>query len=663
MTVRTVVMTASRIATLVAVVCAGCVNTADDPNSGDKSSELRPVVKTEDAASTGALRTADNPSEYVPFDTFVPPDEQKVLAAARTIIPRFSCQDMTLADALQQLSETAGVAIDIDRRALEEVGIDPSELRLTEELEGRDLRTVLRRLLEPIGLTWTINYGAIWVTTPEVADSRLITRVYDVVDLIQDGDAQVLVDQVQTLVAPITWDTNGGQGAIEIVNYGGIRAMVIGNTMDIHDEVSALLAALRRVRHHGLADEDIPDAVDPALAAEIQQRLMQSSAPDAPPADPARDVLVKNINQFALRLYAQLAKDHDGNLLFSPYSIATALGMIYGGASGETADEIAEAMQWTLSGDKLHAAFQSLDRVRWSAAGAEQGKFLAANRLWGQDGYAFKPAFTDTTLDYYAAKLARVDFNDPTEAARRINVWTSAQTAGLIPESVEPNDLDPMIRFVLANVVYFNYLWMDKFSEAATKPAEFFVAGKRVLVPTMTKKDKQCRYLQTGDGDNWLQILEKPYAGGNMALVVLLPNKKEGALARLEAGLDLKAIDDWNDALHEGEVDVHLPKFKYGQTIDLKVTLEKLGIRRAFDSMQADFSAVSDEESLYVGLARHKALVDVNEHGTEAAAASVLGGYFGGPPLFQANSPFLFYIIDKRTGCILLMGRVVDPRA
>lgn len=652
-----------RISLLAVLVCVGCTQPPSEPETDEAAVDVGGGAKTGNAPSVvAASDLKDGTTRYVPFDPLLTPAEKKIYAARLKIIPQFTCLDEPLGDALRQLRKQVSVEIDADWPVLEEVGIGLDTL-VTVDLTGRNLQTVLHRLLHPLELTWVIQDDAIWVTTRDEAAAHLTARVYDVVDLYEpDYGIDPLIDLITATVSPDSWDEAGGPGALDLMNSRGIRALVVSQTMLVHDEVLALLTGLRHNRHKGLDTLDAPVAADPELVARYQQRMARVLTPDSD-----RDELVRNINQFALKFYSQLAKENDGNLFFSPHNISTAFGMVYGGARGETADEIAKTMQWTLSGEKLHAAFQSLDDVRMLAAGSEPGKLSVANRLWGQNGYPFKPDFTDTTLDFYSAKLARVNFAESAAAARRINAWTNAQTAGLIPTAVDPESLNAGIRFVLTCAVYFNYPWEQEFSKDATRNAPFFIAGKPADVPTMTLPTDPCRYIITGgEKADDLQILEKPYAGGNLALVVLLPKKAEGELEKLEATLDLKSIETWNAAMQPREVDVHMPKFKYRQSFDLLAALSKMGIKRAF-SPEADLSAISDEKPLFLDFATHQAVVDVNEEGTEAAAVTVTGGFGGGPvkqkrpPVFRANHPFIFYILDKRTGCILFMGRLVDP--
>jgi serpin B len=364
-------------------------------------------------------------------------------------------------------------------------------------------------------------------------------------------------------------------------------------------------------------------------------------------------------NHFAWDLYGKVAEQEEGNLFFSPFSISTALAMTYAGAEGETEDQMAEVLHFSLPEEQLHSAYADLVK-RLNTEEEDAGfKLYVANRLWGQEGYAFMPDFLITS-SRYDAKLAEVDFVRTAERSRRtINTWveerTQAKIKNLIPEGV----LDAMTRLVLTNAIYFKGDWTEKFDPELTEEAPFHVSGdEEVAVPLM----HQNASFKFGETEG-IQILELPYGKQDLAMVVLLPEKADG-LAALEGKVSSETMSEWLEKLKPQTVDVFLPRFKLESQFILNEALKSLGMTLAFDQTKADLSGISSSEQLYISAAIHKAFVAVDEEGTEAAAATgiaVGATGFREPPVVRADHPFIFLIRDNRTGAILFMGRLVRP--
>ncbi|QDV35694.1 Serpin (serine protease inhibitor) [Tautonia plasticadhaerens] len=373
--------------------------------------------------------------------------------------------------------------------------------------------------------------------------------------------------------------------------------------------------------------------------------------------------VVEGNTRFALDLYARLGSDRDDNLFFSPGSLSTALAMTYAGAGGQTAGQMAEVLHFRLPPEKLHPAFAAL-QATWDADAEGAGfRLSVANRLWGQRDFDFRDRFLARTREHYGAELARVDFARQAEPARQqINAWVEEQTDGKIADLIPPGVLDAMTRLVLTNAVYFKGDWADPFRKEATQDAPFHVsAGRQVEVPLMHRQGDY-RYW-AGDG---LKALELPYGEGDLAMVVLLTDDIEG-LPGLEGRLTADDLSRWLSGLREREVRVSLPRFTLASQFQLAEVLGAMGMPRAFMPGEADFSGMSSEEELYLSAVVHKAFVDVNEEGTEAAAAT--GVAVGAtsfrvpeePAVFRADHPFLFLIRDNRTGSLLFLGRLANP--
>lgn len=384
-----------------------------------------------------------------------------------------------------------------------------------------------------------------------------------------------------------------------------------------------------------------------------------SRTPKRPPAPKEdTDALVKGNNTFAFDLYGKL-REREGNLFFSPYSISTALAMTYAGARGDTAKEMADTLHLTLDESRLHRAFAAL-RYDLLGGGKKRGYQLSvANALWGQKGYDFLTDFVKLTKDNYGTGLREVDFVRAAEAARKtINDWVEKETKDRIKELLAQGTVGPDTRLVLTNAIYFKGDWASQFKKDATRNQPFHLsADKSTQVPMMSQKGK-FGYLET----DTFQALEMPYVGKDLSMVVLLPKKVDG-LGALEKDLSADRLAGWLGRLREREVQVILPRFRTTSEFALNDVLSELGMKKAFTSA-ADFSGLSGRTDLFISAVVHKAFVDVNEEGTEAAAATAVvsarKGEVGGVR-FRADHPFVFLIRDRRSDSVLFLGRLAQP--
>jgi serpin B len=372
--------------------------------------------------------------------------------------------------------------------------------------------------------------------------------------------------------------------------------------------------------------------------------------------------VVEGNSQFALDLYGEL-KSQPGNLFFSPNSISTALAMTYAGARGQTADQMSRVLHFPAPQDKLPEAFEALRKMFQTEIETRGYHLSVANRLWGQQGYHFLPDFLAVTRDSYHAELAQVDFvRDPEGARDLINQWVEAQTREKIKDLVPSGVLTPVTRLVLTNAIYFKGDWTRPFPKQATREEDFHVSSdKTTRAPLMHKTDD----FRFGALDG-LKILDLPYGKGDVSTIVLLPDQNDG-LTTLEGKLNQKNLTRWLSTLGSRKVEVTMPRFKLTSTFSLSDTLKAIGMSLAFDQDRADFSGMSTQEKLYISAVLHKAFVDFNEEGTEAAAATGVAMTKRAairpvpPAVFRADHPFLFLIVDNRSKSILFMGRVVNP--
>jgi len=375
--------------------------------------------------------------------------------------------------------------------------------------------------------------------------------------------------------------------------------------------------------------------------------------------------LVNGNNMFAFDLYRQVRQGAD-NLFFSPYSISMALAMTYAGARGDTAHEMAGAMQFYLPSDSLHPAFNYVDQQLASRGEGAQGKdekgfrLNVVNAIWGQKDHAFESEYLDVLARNYGAGLRVLDFKTQPEPSRvTINEWVEEQTESRIKDLIPTGAIDSLTRLVLTNAVYFNAAWESQFEESATVPGVFrLIAGRELTVPMM----RQTAYFGYGEGAAFTTV-ELPYDGNELSMVILLPG--EGQFEAFENALDNDVLRDVVGSLQRTRLDLTMPKFKMETSFGLNDALADLGMKAAFDPATADFSGMDGTRDLYITDVIHKAFVEVDESGTEAAAATaVIVGQTSVPPdplVVTIDRPFLFLIRDIETGTILFLGRVMNP--
>lgn len=391
--------------------------------------------------------------------------------------------------------------------------------------------------------------------------------------------------------------------------------------------------------------------------------------------------LVDDSNRFAFDLYSKLAACAEGDLFFSPSSITLALAMTYAGAAGQTLQEMADVLHFSLPQGRLHEAFRTL-QANTRTGGVE---FRIANRLWGQLGYHYRSEFLQMTERCYGAKLTEMDFQRAAEAARQqINTWVEDQTVQKIKNLIPAGALGDMTRLVLTNAIYFLGSWESEFDEADTMPAPFWESqGNSRVVPMMRQRgyfsyaeDESCQFLELPyrqqqfefchSDEGTIEISEISSGGSDFAMCIILPKSLEG-LNEVEARLSSTFMQNCA-SLRSTRVEVHLPRFGIESMCLLEDVLTQMGMRQAFSAEDANFLQMSDNpEGLYVGSVIHKAFVEVNEKGTEAAAATGIVMAAGcimdepEPKLVRVDHPFLFLIRDRQTGLIHFIGRVVTP--
>ncbi len=364
---------------------------------------------------------------------------------------------------------------------------------------------------------------------------------------------------------------------------------------------------------------------------------------------------------FAWSIYGELSKQ-PGNLFFSPFSIESALGMTYAGARGETAKQMHDVLHVGVDDATFHAQLGGLARDLSGDKGRGYTLYVA-NRQFGQEGYAFHQDYTDLLKADYGAELQPVDFaGDPEGARKQVNGWVDNVTHGTIPSLMPPSSIQSTTVLVLANAIYFKAAWTKSFDSKLTQDAPFHRAdGSTVTVPMMHRSGSlKCTEpnLNPDPSVSTAEVIELPYADNEVSMLVAVPATVDG-LPAMEAQLSNGWLDGEVKKLATCDMTLGLPRFTMKWHASLVPSLEDLGMTDAFQN--ADFSGIADE-SLFVQAVEHSAYVQVDEHGTTAAAATgVSVGKHAGPLSYDVDRPFLLVIRDKLTGTLLFIGRVEDP--
>ena len=402
----------------------------------------------------------------------------------------------------------------------------------------------------------------------------------------------------------------------------------------------------------------------PAAGEVLKSDKERITSPDVSPSEQA--LLVEGNSAFAFELY-QAIREEEGNLFYSPYSISLALAMTYAGARGETAQQMADTLQFILEQERLHPAFNWLDAELAKRGEGAEGKdgegfrLNIVNAIWGQKDYEFLSDFLDVLAENYGAGLRILDFITETGKSRlAINDWVSDQTEGCIEDLIPQGAIDALTRLVLTNAIYFNAAWAYPFDEDMTADGPFYLLdGGQVIVPMM----KQTEAFSYTKGEGY-QAVELRYDGGELSMVVFLP--EAGKFEAFEEGLQAQQVCDIISGLQPIQVTLTMPQFEFDSEFSLKDTLAGMGMPIAF-SGDADFSGMTGNQELSISDVVHKAFVAVDEAGTEAAAATSvimkLTAVPEPPVEVTIDRPFIFLIRDIETGAILFIGRVMNPAA
>lgn len=362
---------------------------------------------------------------------------------------------------------------------------------------------------------------------------------------------------------------------------------------------------------------------------------------------------------FAFEFYREVIATTDGNVVFSPYSIRQAFAMVYAGARGNTESQMTDVFRYTGGQSEIHARLNGLDTVLngQEAGEGERFEINIANALWLQNDVPVEPNFLDVLARNYGAGAQLVDFrNQREQAAEMINAWVSEQTRQKIPKMIEAGDLDAQTFCIIGNAIYFNAGWAEEFDKSKTTDDWFnLLNGKSISVPTMHRR-AHYPFAQT---EKYITVA-LPYVGEATRMIILMP--KEGYFGEIEAALDAnlwKQIIE-TDLRGSTEIVLSMPRFSIEGGYELAALLSNMGLTDLFNA-SADLSGMSSDP-LYVALAKHNAIIEVDEEGTVAAAVTVIGPSLQlGPWHVDINRPFIYAIYDQPTGTILFLGRVMNP--
>ncbi|XP_076822175.1 leukocyte elastase inhibitor-like [Clavelina lepadiformis] len=364
-------------------------------------------------------------------------------------------------------------------------------------------------------------------------------------------------------------------------------------------------------------------------------------------------------NNFAFNIYQTLVNDNNENVFLSPQSVSMTMAMVLLGADDNTAVELKRGLGYEgMSTSTLH---QNNHEILKKMSNMKSSVLLEiANKLFPEISYTMKEKFLESCQTFYASEIEGKDFKqEPDQARLEINQWVDDKTHGKIKDLLPAGSVNGLTRLVLANAVYFKGNWMKKFEENQTMETDFHVnESKSVKVNMMSQKEK---FNISYDSELKVQVLELPYQGNEISMILLVPSERFG-LSKVEEKLTSEKLDSLTSTFSKEEVIIALPRMKLEQQYDLIPTLKKMGIRDVFDESMSKLQSMSDVPNLFVSAVMHKAFIEVNEEGTTAAAATAAGvSFMSLPPQVICDHPFMFLIRHNPSRNVLFVGRLMSP--
>ncbi|XP_017293074.1 antithrombin-III [Kryptolebias marmoratus] len=420
---------------------------------------------------------------------------------------------------------------------------------------------------------------------------------------------------------------------------------------------------------------------DLALQPRCIYRKPEPEAPEEPEPELKSEVLPEPMNprvwelsnansHFALSLYKQLTRGRtpEQNIFISPISISTAFAMTKLGACNQTLEQIMKVFQFdTISektSDQVHFFFAKLN-CRLYRKKDQTTELISANRLFGEKSLVFNETYQNISETVYGAKLLPLNFKmNPEEARVTINDWISNRTNNRIRDTLPSGALDSNTVLVLVNTIFFKGQWKNKFPKEYVSPSDFYVSTDRTCQVPMMYQETQFRYKHFPDDK--VQLLEMPYTGDDITMVIILPSRGN-PLSEVEENLDLKKLNGWLDQMKDTTVSASVPRFRVQDNLSLKEKLQEMGLTDLFNANKASLPGILEDgsDSLFISEAFHKTFLEVNEEGSEAAAVTAVvavGRSFNlQREVFLANRPFLVLIREATVNTLLFVGRVADP--
>ena len=372
------------------------------------------------------------------------------------------------------------------------------------------------------------------------------------------------------------------------------------------------------------------------------------------------ELLILETNEFGLDMFRLINNYETDNFTISPLSVSLALAMTYNGAEGETKIAMEKAMRlWGLTTEEINASYQSLTKALLEAD--PKVTLEIAQSIWYKQNYNVLKGFKSVNETYYDAEVKELDFSRP-DAKDVINKWIEDKTHNKIKDMIK--EVNPLHVMFLVNAVYFNGVWQSEFKKSDTFKSDFYKEDGTKLEVDMMKKKDTVNYFYNDQFKDLFTAVELPYGRGNFNMVILLPGENKTCNDVIE-----KMTPDnwhiWMDSFrNKDEVSVWLPKFKDEYKIKLNDVLTEMGMGIAFNG-KADFSGINGEGGIYIDYVQHNTFIDVNEKGTEAAAATVVAiKEMAALPEneFHVNKPFIFAITEKETNAILFIGKMKEPK-
>jgi leukocyte elastase inhibitor len=370
----------------------------------------------------------------------------------------------------------------------------------------------------------------------------------------------------------------------------------------------------------------------------------------------AQDIIESN-NRFAFDIYKQLSKT-DKNLIFSPASITSAMSMTYVGAKNNTFDEISNTFYFNKNISEFNKTYNKL--VENYSDKKSTVKLFNANSLWIQKGLKLNTDFLENNKKFYSSSANFTDFiSNPEKSRNTINEWVEENTNNKIKNLIKPSAINNATRLVLVNALYFKGAWLTKFKKEKNTNEEFQIKKKESIKTVFMNNSFSSWYYE----DKYCEIIDIPYSNEQISLLVILP-KTYRKLKKVEKKLTYDYYINYIEKRNKKKIQLSLPKYNIESEFDLNASLKQLGIKEAF-SMSADFSGITENEKLYISKVVHKANIELDEEGTEAAAATAI--FMRKTSInvdevnFKANRPFIYMIRNQKTNTIYFIGKVLNP--